>query len=72
VKKKYKGFDQRNKEPGDRKRIQCKDMFDMIAGTSSSSILTAYLTRPNDKNSTESYYAQDAIQYFMEEGPKFF
>lgn len=44
----------------------------MIAGTSSSSILTAYLTRPTDKSTNDSYYAQDAIQYYMDEGAKFF
>jgi patatin-like phospholipase/acyl hydrolase len=47
-------------------------MFDMITGTSSSSILTAYLTRPTDKSTNDSYYAQDAIQYYMDDGPKFF
>ncbi len=70
--KKYRGFEKRNKDPADRKRIQSKDLFHMITGTSSSAILTAYLTRPNDFLNNESYYAQDAIQYFMDEGPKIF
>jgi hypothetical protein len=44
----------------------------MITGTSSSAIVTGLLTRPNDAKLNESYYAQDAIQYFMDEGDKFF
>jgi len=44
----------------------------MISGTSSSSILTAFLVRPNDNNKNESFYASDAIQLFTNEGKKFF
>jgi patatin-like phospholipase/acyl hydrolase len=48
VSKKYKNFVKRSKDPGDRRRIQSKELFHMITGTSSSAILTGYLVRPND------------------------
>ena len=44
----------------------------MVTGTSSSAIVTAFLTRPNDAKLNELYYAQDAIQYFLDEGDRFF
>ena len=71
VKQNYADFVQRSRTPTDRKRIQSKELFHMITGTSSSAILTAYLVRPNDKNATESYFAQDAIQYFLDNGQTF-
>ena len=59
--KKEKDFDIKEK------RIQTKELFHMVAGTSSSAILAGFLVRPNDASNNKSYYARDVIQSFRDE-----
>jgi hypothetical protein len=54
------------------KKIQIKELFDQISGTSTGSILAATLGVPNDELSNNSYYASDVIDFFMTDGPLIF
>ena len=46
------------------KKIQMKEMFDMISGTSTGSILAATLGVKNDPKTDSSYYSSDVIDIF--------
>ncbi len=47
-------------------------LFDMISGTSSSSILAAFLARPPDVNTTWESYASEVVKVFETQGQTFF
>lgn len=53
-------------------KIQMKEIFHSIAGTSTGAILAATLAVKNDPKSNNSYYAGDVINFFLNDGPEVF
>ena len=44
------------------------DLFNLIAGTSTGSLIASSLVMPNE-NGTNKFYARDVIDVFINEGP---
>ena len=52
--------------------MEIKEIFDLITGTATQSILAASLSVPRDNQTNSTYYANDTIDFFMKDGPKIF
>jgi patatin-like phospholipase/acyl hydrolase len=65
------------KYPGRENIIAMKDMFDMMAGTSTGSIISAALSYPSDANLTSTiqipqYWSKEVIEVYAERGGEIF
>lgn len=49
-----------------------KDLFDMIAGTSTGGLLTTALVTPTKEDKTEAFYSDTLISIFKDKGPEIF
>jgi hypothetical protein len=49
-----------------------KDLFNMIAGTSTGGLLTTALVTPTKEDRTEAYYSDFLISIFEDKGPEIF
>ena len=49
-----------------------KELFDVIAGTSTGAILAAVLSVKDDPKVSTAYYASDVIDFFEKDGPLIF
>lgn len=55
-----------------KKKIPMKDLFDMIAGTSTGGLLTTALVTPTKEDKTEAFYSDKLISIFVDKGPEIF
>lgn len=49
-----------------------KDLFNMIAGTSTGGIVTSALSVPSTPGGTEPYYSDTLLKLYIDEGPEIF
>jgi patatin-like phospholipase/acyl hydrolase len=55
------------------KRMSMAEVFDMVAGTSTGSLLATAIVLPDPKNNkTNRYWADDAIRLYTEQGAEVF
>jgi hypothetical protein len=59
-------------EPNSREKLAVKDLFDMVAGTSTGGLLTTALVTPTKDDRSEAYYSDFIINIFEEKGPEIF
>jgi len=71
LEKNYSDIVKRNKTNAP-KRIQMKELFNLITGTATQSVLAATLAVPSDNKTNNSYYAQNVIDFFNDYGPQIF
>jgi len=56
-----------------REKLPMMNLFDMMSGTSTGSILSTALSLPSDTNKSEpKFWAHDALEIYEDNGPEIF